>query len=433
MKGIVRTAVAAVIAVATVAQAHGHGHRHRHVKHGVSGVEKRDGTVVVTEVVPAVETKYVLEGQEVDAEEAKKGIEDGFYLVMGTSTPSFSAPPPAVSTVSASTAKGAQFFEQKTSSSTSAEPTTSSAPPPPPPTTSSSAAATPSPAAPPAGIDVDFPSGELSCDFESVAAYGAIPVDWEGTDGWTTLAQFGDLIPGVKVNNIHSPTSGGCGEKTLCSYACPPGYQKSQWPETSQGVTGQSVGGVWCNEKGKLELTRPEHPKICEPGAGGVYVQNKLSGVSCVCRTDYPGNEGMAIPLVTQPGGKYPLTNPNSLTYYQWDGKYTTAQYYVNNLNVAVEQACTWTSSQFPTSAGNWAPTNIGVGQNAEGITFISLFPNKPTTTALLDFNIEITGDISGKCALKGGQYYGENGVMPDGCTVGLQSGKTAIIVFSDA
>ena len=43
------------------------------------------------------------------------------------------------------------------------------------------------------------------------------------------------------------------------------------------------------------------------------------------------GNENMIIPIDSQPGQTYPLTNPDSKTYYKWQGKYTTAQYYVNN------------------------------------------------------------------------------------------------------
>ena len=198
----------------------------------------------------------------------------------------------------------------------------------------------------------------------------------------------------------------------MCSYACPPGYQKTQWP-AEQGATGQSVGGLWCNDDGFLELTRPEYPKICEQGAGGVYVRNELSSSAAVCRTDYPGNEAMTIPVATSPGGTYPLTNPDSATYYKWQGKATTAQYYVNNAGVAVEDACVWTSSKFPSSAGNWAPTNIGVGKSEAGETYISIFPNLPTSTAVLDFDIEIVGDISGTCWLKKGQYSGNNG-----CTV---------------
>jgi hypothetical protein len=406
MKGIIKSAVAAAVVVGVAAQPHNHGHRHLHAKnHARSPVEKRD-TVIVTKVVegPTV-VVYELDGQRVDAAQAEDGISKGLYVVMGSSQPTFSAPPPAVTTSKASTDLGGEFFEKATTTtSTSTTPTTTSTP-----TPKKSTSAAPQPVA--TGINVDFPSGKVKCD-KVPTEYGAIEVPWVGTNGWTTLANIGTWIKGVAISKIESPTSGTCEPNMMCSYACPPGYEKSQWPE-EQGASGQSVGGLWCNADGYLELTRPSHPKICEPGAGGVYVRNELSGNAAVCRTDYPGNEAMVIPLDTSPGNTYPLTNPDSSTYYVWEGKPTTAQYYVNNMGVAVEDACVWNSGPYPTSAGNWAPTNIGVGKSSDGITYISIFPNSPTSTAVLNFDIEITGDISGTCSLKKGVYSGNNG-----CTV---------------
>lgn len=410
MKGVLKTALAAAVVVGVAAQPHNHGHRHLHAKkHAQSPVEKRD-TVIVTEVVegPTV-VEYVLDGQKVDPAKAEDGISKGLYLVKGSSTPTFSAPPPAVTTSKASVDHGGQFFEKATTTT----PTTTTAPPPPP-TTSAA------PPALPTGLDADFPSGKIKCDQGVPTEYGAVNVTWTGTEGWTTLAKFGQWIKGVQIDNIVSPTSGGCQPGMMCSYACPPGYQKSQWP-AEQGIRGQSVGGLWCNDDGFLELTRPDHPKICEPGAGGVFIKSELPGNAAVCRTDYPGNEGMYIPLETTPGGTFPLTNPESATYYIWEGKTTTAQYYVNNLGVAVEDACTWSSPKYPSSAGNWSPTNIGVGKSADGITYISVFQNLPSSTAVLNFDIEVTGDISGTCTLKSGTYSGNNG-----CTVRRNSGLRA-------
>lgn len=407
MKGIIKTAVAAAVIAGVAAQPHNHGHRHLHAKKHNSPVEKRD-KVIVTEVVegPTV-VEYVLDGEKVDAAKAEQMISDGVYVVMGSTKPTFSAPPPAVSTSVAPPEHGGQFFEV----TSSAAPTTSSAAPPP-----QTTSAAPAPVVNTAtGIDVDFPSGKVKCG-KVPTDYGAVEIPWTGTNGWTTLAKFGKWMKGVAINNIESPISGTCEPGMMCSYACPPGYQKTQWP-AEQGATGQSVGGLWCNEDGFLELTRPEFPKICEQGAGGVYVRNEMSTNAAVCRTDYPGNEAMVIPLDTSPGNEYPLTNPDSSTYYRWQGKPTTAQYYVNNAGVAVDQACVWNSAKFPSSAGNWAPTNIGVGKSEAGETYISIFPNTPTSTAVLDFDIEIVGDISGTCWLKKGQYSGNNG-----CTVCLHS-----------
>jgi len=78
-----------------------------------------------------------------------------------------------------------------------------------------------------------------------------------------------------------------------------------------------------------------------------------------------------------------------------------------------VDDACTWNSKSRPDAAGNWAPTCIGVGKDDSGITYLSVFPNAPTSIALLDFDIEIEGDVSGECWLRNGQYSQNNG-----CTV---------------
>lgn len=430
MKGFIRTAVAAAVVAGVVAQPHnhGHGHLHHHArKHEQSNVAKRDGTtVVVTEVVegPTV-VKYVLDGEVVDQSKAEEGLAGGKYLVVGSSKPSFSAPPPSISTSIAPPSRGGQFFEKPTSTVEEPKPTTttttsSSAPPPPPSKSPEPEKEKPSGGT---GLDAEFPSGKVKCG-KVPTDYGAIEIPWSTTKGWTTLAKFGHWVKGVAVDNIVTPIDGTCGPEMMCSYACPPGYQKTQWPQ-EQGATGQSVGGLWCNKDGYLELTRPKCKTLCEAGAGGVFIRNELDDNAAVCRTDYPGNENMIIPLDTYPGNTYPLTNPDSSTYYFWQGKPTTAQYYVNNAGVEVEEACTWKSSKYPDSAGNWSPTNIGVGKSITGETFISIFPNLPTSHAILNFDIEITGDISGKCTLKSGVYSGHNG-----CTVGLKAGGTATIVF---
>ncbi|KAK4230765.1 putative septation protein SUN4 precursor [Podospora fimiseda] len=426
MKGIIKSAVTAALVAGAVAQPHNHGHSHlhRHAKKH-NEVEKRD-KVTITQIVPEVVVKYVLDGEPVSPEEAEEGIKGGQFVIVGSSKPTFSAPPPAIKTSIAPPEKGGQFFEKST---TTSAPTTTSTPEPEP-TTSTSEAPAPSVKSKPkpviggTGLDSDFPSGEVPCG-EVPTSYGPIKIDWLPTNGWTTLAAIGKWMKGVAVDNIHTPITGTCSPGMMCSYACPPGYQKTQWPENEQGATGQSVGGLWCNADGFLELTRPQYTKLCEPGVGGVFVRNELGSNAAVCRTDYPGNEEMSIPVDTYPGQTYPLANPDSSTYYIWQGMPTTAQYYVNNEGVPVEEACKWKSDLYPDSAGNWSPTNIGVGRDIHGITYISVFPNLPTSQAVLNFDIEITGDISGTCTLKAGVYSG-----PNGCTVGLRNGGTATIVF---
>jgi len=72
---------------------------------------------------------------------------------------------------------------------------------------------------------------------------------------------------------------------------------------------------------------------------------------------------------------------------------------------------------------GNFSPLNIGVGKSeSDGITYISIFQNAPTNTdGKLDFDIEITGDVSGKCAYKNGKYYTDGKETPSGCTTGVR------------
>lgn len=411
----------ALAASFAVAQPHNHGHGHFHQKKG-SPVEKRAD--VVTTVEAATETAYVLGDKVVSPDEAKAGIEKGLYIVVGETTPTYSAP------VVSSTAKvEAQFFEKTskssaTTSSYSAVAMTTS--------TSSTAAATTSKASSTSGatgVDAEFPSGELDCStFPS--AYGAVAVDWLGTAGWSSIQQVPDYVDGVSsaISYIVAGVSGdSCTAGSFCSYACPDGYVKSQWP-SAQGSTGQSIGGLYCNSNGKLELTRSGYTTLCQKGCGGVNIVNKLGsdGVA-VCRTDYPGSESMVLPLWTEPGSTYALTNIESSVYYTWQGKSTTLQYYINPKGVALKNACVWDSTTNPDSAGNWAPINMGVGESDDGITYLSLFNNAPTSTATLDFDVIISGDIQGECWYKSGSYPSGTG-----CTVAITKGNTATITFQE-
>ena len=138
------------------------------------------------------------------------------------------------------------------------------------------------------GLDAKFPDGEIDCTtFPS--DYGPIEVGWANLGGWSGIQYV--TIEGDTVTEIVTgvPGGDGCKPGAMCSYACPPGYQKSQWPST-QGSTGQSVGGLSCNSNGKLTLTNPDLSKtLCIQGTGAVIVQNKLSNNAAICRTDYPG------------------------------------------------------------------------------------------------------------------------------------------------
>ena len=272
------------------------------------------------------------------------------------------------------------------------------------------------------GLDREFADGQIDCwDFPS--DYGPVEVPWIELGGWSGI-QY-PTIQGQVVVDVVTGVAGGrnCSAGALCSYACPPGYQKSQWPPV-QGANGQSVGGLRCNSNNKLQLTNPGLSKnLCIKGTGATKVQNKMGANVAICRTDYPGTEDETVPLNTQPKTINELTCPDSSTYFKHDGSPTTAQYYVNKKGVPLPDACSWNKDG--SSKGNWAPTYFGVGQDLSGKTFLSIAStkqNNPVKYSPLDFVAEITGGgLSGKCRVKDGQYCsGEtyNECNGSGCTV---------------
>ncbi|KAJ2970625.1 hypothetical protein NQ176_g8097 [Zarea fungicola] len=208
------------------------------------------------------------------------------------------------------------------------------------------------------------------------------------------------------------------------SYSCQPGMKKSQYP-AAQGAVGQSVGGLLCNSDGYLELARPSIKQLCIPGEGGVYIQNDLSQGVATCGTCYPGDESMTDATWAAPGAKVPVWNPNQSSYFKWKDMKTSAQYYINPAGVPVEKACIWGSAASTPNTGNWAAVNLGVGMDDNGITYISLFLNKPTSNAQPDFNMEVLGGNS-PCGFKDGAWIGGS----DGCTTGLAKGQTATVRF---
>src|SRR5690606_20730202 len=113
----------------------------------------------------------------------------------------------------------------------------------------------------PTGIDAPFPDGEIDCD-HFPEEYGAVPVEWVGYNKWT----------GIQETHVGGGAKPDCEEGALCSYACPPGYSKSQWPEI-QPLSGESHGGLLC-KGGKLYKTNNNSETLCEKGAGNVYVKN---------------------------------------------------------------------------------------------------------------------------------------------------------------
>ncbi|UKZ78054.1 hypothetical protein TrVFT333_005788 [Trichoderma virens FT-333] len=409
------TILAATLAASVAASPSHNHHQHHHAKKNAPNkVEKR--VDVVTEVVVGpTATVYQLDGKIVNPADAKAGLADGDYVVIGETTPTYFIEEPSSSAAPTTTSA------PPPPPSTTAQPTSSSAPPPP----KSSKPAQPSTPSGGTGLNADFPSGKIPCS-HFPSDYGAIPLEWLGTGGWSGL-QFvpGYTAASLSISEIITGVSGQtCGDGAMCSYACPPGYQKTQWSQ-AQGATLQSIGGLYCNN-GFLELTRPDHPKLCEPGAGGVSIQNDLDESVCTCRTDYPGIESMVIPACANAGQTIPVCNPDESTYYVWDGKSTSAQYYINKKGYGVADSCVWNSPLDPKGAGNWSPLILGVGKTAGGLTFLSIFQNLPTSTALLDFNVEITGDVNSKCSYINGVWTGGS----NGCTTAMPAGGKAIVRY---
>lgn len=290
------SATVAIAAAGTLAAAQGHHHAHHHA-------HKRD--TVATSTVDEVVTVYQLDGTPVPYADVCQGIKNGDYK-WAEGAPAGAC---ATSTSTSLSVKAAEFIQttvsisSSTSSSTSstvittsAIPTTSATP------TTSSTSTTPTTSSTPAatttassssssngatGVDASFPDGELDCStFPS--EYGAVSLDYHGIGGWSGIQYPTYNALETLVENIVTAVTGeSCTEGAFCSYQCPAGYLKSQWPST-QGATGQSVGGIKCSG-GKLVRTNTDYETLCIAGVSGVTVKNTLSSVVSVCRTDYPG------------------------------------------------------------------------------------------------------------------------------------------------
>jgi len=438
------TALALTAATAGLALAQPH-HQHRHFHE-----QKRE--VTVTENVPGPTAyAYVLDGQEISVDQVCEGIDshelkwaDGTApsgicsttsaaptstttttsstttttttptttttTTSTTTTTTTTTPSTTTTTTTAATSSSApaEFFEVSSStpsSSSSSEAASSSS-------VASSKSSSSSFSSGGTGISASFPDGELDCStFPS--DYGAVAVDYLGLGGWSGLQDI--TVAGGAVTNIVTGVSGdSCKEGMMCSYACPPGYQKSQWPST-QGATGQSVGGISCSG-GKLHLTNPSlSTSLCISGVGGVQATNNAGSVVSICRTDYPGTESETIPVELQPGGTEALTVPDASAYYEWEGQSTSAQYYLNPPGYGPSDACQWGSPGKP--LGNYAPINFGVGAKG-GTTYLSIFQNAPTTNAQYPGTVELTGNLSGSCKYSNGQYCSASGCNSNGCTV---------------
>lgn len=263
------------------------------------------------------------------------------------------------------------------------------------------------------GPSQQFQDGVLSCD-QFPSGQGVISLDHLGFGGWSGIY------------NSDTSTGGSCQEGSYCSYACQSGMSKTQWP-SNQPANGVSVGGLIC-KNGKLYRSNQNNNYLCEWGTESAVVVSKLSQDVAICRTDYPGTENMVIPTIASAGGTTVITTVDQDSYYKWQNKPTSAQYYVNNAGVSWQEGCQWCSSG--SGMGNWAPLNFGAGSTG-GIAYLSLIPN-PNNLEAANFNVKITsyngGSVNGQCVYENGQYNGDG---TDGCTAAVSSGQAQFVLYN--
>ncbi|KAF5851800.1 hypothetical protein GGP41_000570 [Bipolaris sorokiniana] len=250
-------------------------------------------------------------------------------------------------------------------------------------------------------------------------------------------------LPVIQQPDTSSNPWGSCSDGTCCksgrycSYGCPNPYLKASFPST-QGRHGQTVGGLYCNKDGYLEMADGKiADTLCVPGSKkmGVKVQNNLSQTVSFCRTDYPGTESMTFPVTVGPGQTGFLANPDQQTYFFWQGKRTSAQYYVNKQGVPEDEACTWGTEMG--GKGNWAPAVFGTsfddGPVQQG--FSSLKQNELCKQERLGYDITFVGDdVVSACRYKSATNQWCEGDQcwedPDrGCTAAITHGDLTVIL----
>lgn len=129
----------------------------------------------------------------------------------------------------------------------------------------------------------------------------------------------------------------------------------------------------------------------------------------------------MVVPLSCSAGSSKPLTVPIAADSYEWQGKFTSAQYYVNPAGTDVEDGCKW--GQSGQDLGNWAPMIFGAGQTGNTM-WLSISQNQ-LNNAPLGYNVEITGGNS-KCTYINGVFS-----QPGGCTTAVPAGSSAAFVLT--
>jgi hypothetical protein len=131
----------------------------------------------------------------------------------------------------------------------------------------------------------------------------------------------------------------------------------------------------------------------------------------------------MTFPLTVGPGETGYLASPDLSKYYFWDGKPTSAHYYVNNQGVSEADACTWATEG--SGRGNWAPVIFGTSfddKTKKG--YSSLKQNELNKHDKLNYSITFKGTVDASaCSYKksADQYCQGDDCWTDrnrGCTV---------------
>ncbi|KAH8724040.1 hypothetical protein GQ44DRAFT_802065 [Phaeosphaeriaceae sp. PMI808] len=451
--------VAAVIFV-TAAKPHHYGHHH-----GVAKRAAQADVVIHAPVTVETVTKYILDGHEISAAEVHQGLTNGTLewgsdgvlsssvkISVPLATPALVPSPKSHPTEEKPKAiqgptKPAAMPVEMSSSSVASKPSATKKPDSHLDDSLTTTAQLVDKDGKCASCNKEFPNNEIPCT-KFPYGYGAMPINQEGLGGWSGIQD-----PGYRgadgYDDIRTVVAGSCKDGScctpgsFCSYGCPNPYLKLSFPR-QQGRTGQSVGGLYCNKNGMLEMADGSIGKtLCGEGSKHmtVKVHNRLSKPVSICRTDYPGTESMTFPLTVGPGETGYLANPDQTRYFFWKSGATSAHYYVNKQGVSEAEGCTWSN---PNEAkGNWAPTIFGTSWDDRNmnIGFSSLKQNELRRDAQLDYSITFTGDgVNAPCGYKRStdQYcQGDNCWCvkdePDrGCTASTKPGGTLTLVLHD-
>jgi hypothetical protein len=134
----------------------------------------------------------------------------------------------------------------------------------------------------------------------------------------------------------------------------------------------------------------------------------------------------MTFPLTVGPGQTGYLANPDTSKYFFWQGKATSAHYYVNNAGVSEAEGCTWSKPEY--GHGNWAPLIFGTSFDDINMHqgFSSIKQNELNKGADLNYSVTFKGDgVNSPCSYnaKTHQYCMDGRCWTDksiGCTVSL-------------